>query len=257
MTGPGCAATTLAATLKSESFFSISRDVYSRVSADTVSCCAGGSSSSDSGGSSVSAGRSMNSVDWRSATARSEGWIRATGGSIRIGAGSSSKILRFSWTCSSRTLAAASPMRRSLRAETACTARRASHSIAVPTRSKIASQDQPDHRLKPAAIRPSSASVPPTAPSASRSGVATMLPSTPPGANGSSAPMLCSRADSRATQPTISIAKPSQRSQAKRLPGSGSSGFCARFFGASASRAAARSRAMPRTTDTPIAPASR
>ncbi|ODS98277.1 MAG: hypothetical protein ABS56_06745 [Lautropia sp. SCN 69-89] len=135
----------MAATLKSESFFSMSRDVYSSVSCETPSAATGGSSSSDTGGSCVSAGRSTNSTFCRSASARSERSMRATGVSMRTGSGSSSRMRRFTCTCSSRSVAATSPMRRSRRATTASTSRCADHSSAKPMRSKIVSHDQPLH----------------------------------------------------------------------------------------------------------------
>jgi len=113
MTGPGAAATTRTSTPKSLSFFSISREVISRVSGATVSCRSKAPSSRLTCGS-LESGISVNSGFCRSLATRSLFGISSSAGSMNTGTGRCALIsTRSSISISSRSRAAFLPMSRS------------------------------------------------------------------------------------------------------------------------------------------------
>ena len=178
MTGPGCAATTFASTLKSINLRSIRRDVNSSVSLVGRSMLASGGSSKAIGGSGES-GRSENSGACFSFLIRSDCGISVTVGSIRIGGWSS--IMRFiSTTFSSRSTTAWSPASRSRLASILPLTRKYSHSTPAPAFSASLIHERPLKTLKAPAQMASNSTVPPRNPKLVSTTADKMSPITPP-----------------------------------------------------------------------------
>ena len=216
-TGPGYAATTLTSTPKSLSFFSISREVNSSVSAEMVSCAAGAGSSSEMGGNVESPGRSVKSGTCRSFSTRSDLAGVTTGGTIMTGSCSSIRTRPFS-TLPSRFTAAASPSLRSRPASRRSFAKVTAEMIDSPTFSDTDSHEKRKYSDKPMASTISSASVPPVNPSACDTPRATASPTTPPGARGNCTfsdhmrnASMPSHASSTSTNANASASQPTPR----------------------------------------------
>ena len=182
ITGPGYAASTFTATPKSASLRSISRDVYSSVSALTVSWLAGGSSSRSSGGSGES-GNSWNSGRCFSRTTRSDFGTSTTGGTTSTGSRGSSMTLDS--TMASRSADACAPSLRSSRSSARRRAQPNPFSIAAPMRSIRRSHDMPEKSDQPTANSASSSSVAPLKPTKRARPLPARSPIAPPGASGS------------------------------------------------------------------------
>jgi len=148
ITGPGEAATTRTSTPKSLSFFSISREVISRVSGDTLSVRPGAASSRSTCGSLVSAS-SVNSGFWRSLTTRVLFGTSISGASITIGRWSSCRRCSTS-TMTSRSRSAFSPTRTSSARSMRSTRFSRSESTQPPMRSASRSHEKRNASAMPA-----------------------------------------------------------------------------------------------------------
>ena len=159
MTGPAWAVTTETWTPKSASFFSIRREVNSRVSVETVSWTGGGGSSRLSGGNWLSV-ISANRACCFSFSTRSDLGTTVTAGSMRTGC-SWTSFSCLATTTSARACTATSPTLRSSRACQEFLMPRSPSSSQEPILSATTSHEKPKNRLAPMANRTSSSRVAP------------------------------------------------------------------------------------------------